>query len=173
MMGDHIIHLAIAYSGSAIVSLIYLYVYIKLGKEQTMTNYEKYKDKIDAIFNANCEIAISKNTNEIRKCRTSDCRECLFSHRYNNNIHCAITTARWLLSEYVEPEVDWSKVSIDTPVLVSLDNKEWYRRYFAGVDEENGNPKVFTNGATRWSNEGEITIDIYFRYIKLAEVLDE
>ena len=33
-MSDHIMHLVIAYSGSAIVSLIYLYVYIKLGKDK-------------------------------------------------------------------------------------------------------------------------------------------
>lgn len=27
--------------------------------------------------------------------------------------------------------VDWSKVAVDTPVLVSNDNKEWIKRYFA------------------------------------------
>ena len=135
-----------------------------------MTNYEKYKDKIDAIFDANTYIAIDKNTNKITHCHTQRCSDCLFSERYNQGIFCNVTVAKWLLSKYVEPEVDWSKVPVDTPVLISLDNKNWVRRYFAGVNEEDGNPRVFINGATRWSNEGDITVDTYFRYIKLAEV---
>ena len=28
-------------------------------------------------------------------------------------------------------DVDWSKVSVDTKILVSEDGKDWYRRYFA------------------------------------------
>ena len=112
-------------------------------------------------------------TNEITYCRVQECADCLFSERYNQGALCSITTAKWLAAKYKEPEVDWSKVPVDTPVLISLDNKNWVRRYFAGVNEEDGNPRVFINGTTRWSNEGDITVDTYFRYIKLAEVLDE
>lgn len=135
-----------------------------------MNNYENQRKIIDAVLNSNNSIAIDIDTNEIVPCKGLACIRCLFSSDNNDGVSCYTNTIKWLLSEYVEPEVDWSKVPVDTPVLISLDNKKWFRRYFAGVDEENGNPKVFTNGATRWSNEGEITIDIYFRYIKLAEV---
>lgn len=134
-----------------------------------MTNYEKYKDKIDAIFDANTYIAIDKNTNKITHCHTQRCSDCLFSERYNQGIFCNVTVAKWLLSKYVEPEVDWSKVPVDTPVLVSLDEKEWSRRYFAGVDKD-GSPMAFDCGATQWSSEGET---FRVRHIKLAEVLDE
>ena len=73
----------------------------------------------------------------------------------------------WLVAEYVEPEVDWSKVPIDTPVLISLNNKNWLNRYFAGVNEK-GQPTVFGFGATQWSNGH--TEPYHFKYIKLAEV---
>ena len=33
----------------------------------------------------------------------------------------ALLTALWLDEEYQEPEVDWSKVNVDDPILVSMD----------------------------------------------------
>ena len=136
-----------------------------------MNNYENQKKAIDLILQKNdSHIAVNRNTNKVLRCCELRCEECLLS-RYNNNPHyCNVNRIKWLVSEYVEPEVDWSKVPVDTPVLISLDNKNWVRRYFAGVNEEDGNPRVFINGATRWSNEGDITVDTYFRYIKLAEM---
>lgn len=135
-----------------------------------MINYEKYKDEIDEIFDTNDgTIAINKNTNEITNCSDFECSKCLFSARYNNTISCAITMAKWLVSEYKEPEIDWSKVAVDTPVLISVDGKNgnWFNRYFAGVNEK-GQPTVFCYGATQWSNGYEEPC--YFKYIKLAEV---
>lgn len=64
-------------------------------------------------------------------------------------------------------EIDWSKVPIDTAVLISVDNKNWFNRYFAGVNEK-GQPTVFCYGATQWSNGYEEPC--HFKYIKLAEV---
>lgn len=129
-----------------------------------MNNYEKYKDEIDEIFDTNDgTIAINKNTNEITNCSDFECSKCLFSARYNNSISCPITMAKWLVSEY---KVDWSKVPVDTPVLISIDNRNWFNRYFAGVNEK-GQPTVFCYGATSWSNGyGE---PCHFKYIKLAE----
>ena len=130
-----------------------------------MINYEKYKDEIDEIFDTNDGIiAINKNTNEITNCSDFECSKCLFSARYNNTISCAITMAKWLVSEY---KVDWSKVPVDTPVLISVDNKNWFNRYFAGVNEK-GQPTVFCYGATQWSNGYKEPC--HFKYIKLAEV---
>lgn len=130
-----------------------------------MINYEKYKDEIDEIFDTNDgTIAINKNTNEITNCNDFECSKCLFSARYNNAIYCLITMAKWLVSEY---KVDWSKVPVDTPVLISVDNKNWFNRYFAGVNEK-GQPTVFCYGATQWSNGYKEPC--HFKYIKLAEV---
>ena len=137
-----------------------------------MTNYEKYKDKIDTSFEENAHVAINKNTNEITYCSLQKCSDCLFSSQYNNNILCRITAMKWLVSEYKEPKIDWSKVPIDTPVFVSDDEVLWYNRYFAGVDHK-GDPVVYRDGRTSWSNKTFGRIVEHFYYIELAEVSDE
>ena len=63
--------------------------------------------------------------------------------------------------------VDWSKVKVDTPILVSNDNKEWIKRYFARY--ENGNVYGWLNGKTSWTATGELSIG-HWNYAKLAEV---
>ena len=35
-----------------------------------------------------------------------------------------------------EEVIDWSKVPVDTKVLVSRNGKDWYRRYFAKLYQE-------------------------------------
>ena len=41
-----------------------------------------------------------------------------------------------MLSEYKEPEIDWSKVKVDTPILVKRSKEaEWERRYFAKFED--------------------------------------
>lgn len=96
----------------------------------------------------------------------------LFSRRHNNSMDCRLSAMKWLFSEYKEPEIDWSKVPIDTLVLISVDGKNgnWLNRYFAGVNEK-GQPTVFRYGATQWSNGYEEPY--YFKYIKLAEADNE
>lgn len=51
------------------------------------------------------------------------------------------------MTKYKESEVEWNKAPIDTPVLVSNNGEKWYRRYFAGVNDE-GKPLVFPDGRT-------------------------
>lgn len=63
--------------------------------------------------------------------------------------------------------VDWSKVKVDTPILVSNDNKEWIKRYFARY--EDGNVYGWLNGKTSWTATGELSIGCW-NYAKLAEV---
>ena len=63
--------------------------------------------------------------------------------------------------------IDWSKVAVDTPVLVSNDNKEWIKRYFARY--EDGNVYGWLNGKTSWTATGELSIG-HWNYAKLAEV---
>lgn len=93
-----------------------------------MTNYEKYKD-------------------DVIKTLLNNCENCQF------NDECGPDTFRkWLDSEYVEPkkeEVDWSKVPIDTQVIVSDDNENWYRRHFAYYRGER--ILVFRSGLTSWT----------------------
>ena len=47
-------------------------------------------------------------------------------------------------------EVDWSKIPVDTKVLVkNSQDQEWERRYFAKY--EDGKVYAFMNGVTSWS----------------------
>lgn len=117
-----------------------------------MRNFEKYWGKIkDIPLN---DIAIEKRTMKICKCDDGiDCNDCLFGYTNypGNEESCAHNLMDWLNSEYVEPKVDWSKVEVDTPILVrTIDTEKWKRRYFAKY--ENGNVYAWMGGVTSWSS---------------------
>lgn len=64
--------------------------------------------------------------------------------------------------------IDWSKVPVDTPVLVKdYENNSWKKRYFAYFQYD----KVYTwgDGATSWSSERSGSVTPWM-YAKLAEV---
>lgn len=64
--------------------------------------------------------------------------------------------------------VDWSKVAIDTPILVRNSNqKPWIKRYFASF--KNDKVRTWDCGSTSWSN-GDIHETSEWMYAKLAEV---
>lgn len=63
---------------------------------------------------------------------------------YNNTIIKDFT-------EYIPP-TDWSKVEVDTKVLVRNRMGQWYRRYFARCEQDK--VYVYTDGATSWSDYG-------------------
>ena len=111
-----------------------------------MTNYEKYKDELIKKAIIKTSIAMDIHTGKVVDCGNMDCRDCGFS----TGKGCCIED--WLDSEYVEPEkeeVDWSKVPIDTKVIVSDDNENWYRRHFAYYRGER--IWVFISGLTSWT----------------------
>ena len=132
-----------------------------------MTNYEYYKEQIERIARIGRRVAMDATTGEIVCCVDIDCNECLFQGSEDEK--CSQKAFKWADEEYTESEVDWSKIPLDTPVLISVDGKNgnWFNRYFAGVNEK-GQPTVFCYGATQWSNGYEEPC--HFKYIKLAEV---
>ena len=68
-----------------------------------------------------------------------------------------------------ETEIDWSKVAVDTPILVrDSKNETWYKRYFAKF--ENGKVYAWNDGKTSWSSAGD---NISWNYAKLAKEDDE
>lgn len=69
------------------------------------------------------------------------------------------------IAEYLEI-VDWSNVAVDTPILVSNDNKTWDKRYFARY--EDGNVYAWLNGKTSWTAIGEFSVG-HWDYTKLAD----
>ena len=126
-----------------------------------MKNYEKYADKIkeyngDSICTDFIEPYILKSD----KCNLNDCET------------CNMLQMIWLMEDYKEPEVDWSKVAVDTPILVRRsDNEEWNKRYFAGYGND-GCIYAWSNGCTSWTayNNSDVT---EWEYAKLAESEEE
>lgn len=119
-----------------------------------MTNREKFAEQILDIACSGSRLAVNKSTLEPTACRKLECRDCLFNIRSNFD-DCGDRTDKWANSEYVEPLIDWSKVAVDTPILVT-DNSassEWAKRHFAKY--ENGSVYAWGNGTTSWSSEGE------------------
>ena len=129
-----------------------------------MTNYEYYKEQIERIARLGRSVAMNTTTNKIVCCGDINCNECLFQG--SDVASCPQKAFEWADEEYKAPEVDWSKVPIDTPVLVSNDGEEWKRRYFSRVNCY-GTVFVFIRGATSWSSDGH---EAWHQYVKLAEV---
>ena len=75
------------------------------------------------------------------------------------------------MEEYEEPETDWSKVEVDTPILVKeYEESKWTKRYFAKY--EDGVVYAWNNGVTSWTaNDGECVIA--WSFAKLAESEEE
>ena len=84
----------------------------------------------------------------------------------NDDHKLVILTTLWLDEEYQEPEVDWSKVAVDTPILVSMNEEDWRywsRRHFA--EYRDGTVYAFKDGATSWTTN----LKTEWPYAKLAE----
>lgn len=118
-----------------------------------MKNYEKYADEIRAYKGKNfCYSFVKPNILKTDNCSDMTCST------------CQMIQMLWLLEDYEEPETDWSKVEVDTPILVRhrLDG-EGERRHFAKY--ENGKVYAWSDGCTSWTT-GNVT---YWKYAKLAE----
>lgn len=100
-----------------------------------MTRREKFSEMmLDMAINAN--VFAVKNEKPCLCDRLSSCCDCEIS---GSSATCEEAFAEWLNEEYVEPPVDWSKVPIDTPILVkNYKNDPWMKKHFAGVCECGG-----------------------------------
>lgn len=117
---------------------------------KTMTNREKFAEQILDIACGGSRIAVDKATLEPTSCYKLACGDCLFGF---SDANCTGAREKWVNSEYVEPPVDWSKVAVDTPILVrDSTNLEWTKRHFARY--EDGSVYAWNGGATSWSSNG-------------------
>ena len=117
-----------------------------------MKNYEKYADEIrEYKGDCFCIDFVKPNILKSDHCE-SDCTK------------CRMLQAIWLLEDYKEPEVDWSKVEVDTPILVrDGEDEEWNKQHFAECDG-----KVvcaWRGGKTSWTEDCVMG----WNYAKLAE----
>ena len=122
-----------------------------------MKNYERYTDEIREYKGINiCSEFIKPHILEADNCNGIDCQR------------CAMLQMLWLLEDYKEPETDWSKVEVDTPILVrKAKDGEWLRRHFAKY--EGGIVYTWKDSHTSWTEDCMTGWD----YGKLAESEDE
>lgn len=71
-----------------------------------------------------------------------------------------------LMRAEFEEVIDWSKVPVDTKMLVSKDNEIWFRRYFTKY--EDGKIYCFRSGASSFSADDEDDIMVW-KYVKLYQ----
>lgn len=141
-----------------------------------MLNIEKFEDELInmGVINPKIMIGFSKD-GKLLNCRFAKCSDCKEILMAQLNISkeeyykesCRKNILKWLLSEYKEPEIDWSKVKVDTPILVrNNEDKEWVNRYFAKF--ANGKVYAWVSGATSWTVDDEYDVT-FWKYAKLAE----
>ena len=89
---------------------------------------------------------------------------------------CSIMLNLWLDEEYIEPqkpEVDWTKVPVDTLVRVrDFESEEWTLRYFKGIDGEYPGSRfvAWDGGSTSKTAYGDYT---HWKYCELVEDEDD
>ena len=122
-----------------------------------MKNYEKYADEIREYKGSNfCIDFVCQHILKIEDCDYIGCSR------------CNMLQMLWLLEDYEEPkepEVDWSNVKVDTPILVrDYEGQEWGARHFAKYENE----IIYTwdGGGTSWTSKGNVT---EWKYAKLAK----
>ena len=125
-----------------------------------MKNYEKYADEIKGYDGFNfCRDFVKPRILKPRGCANTNCDQ------------CKMLQMIWLLEEYEEPETDWSKVEVDTPILVrnsEYATTSWLRRHFAKY--ENGLVYAWKDSRTSWTANNMTTA---WQCAKLAESEEE
>ncbi|WP_448902332.1 hypothetical protein [Eubacterium sp.] len=129
-----------------------------------MLNIEKYKDKLENLGVLNPD-TLAVIDGKPCMCQETECNMC---ELYSEESCCVDRTDNWLFSEHKEPEIDWSKVKVDTPILVrNLEYENiWFNKYFARY--ENGKVYVWKGGKTSWTAVDENDV-VGWDYAKLAE----
>lgn len=130
-----------------------------------MKNYEKYADVIKKL----------KSNIGIEWCEVFAKPKVLKSFgRTCEEVSCGLCntlTTLWLLEDYEEPkepETDWSKVPVDTPILVrGCEDEEWKKMHFAECILNT--VYVWEGGKTSWTTDNTYPWD----YAKLAESEEE
>lgn len=133
-----------------------------------MTKYEYFAKDIEKLSRLSIPFAITEDEQVLPCWDTVKCSNCIF-----DETKCNIDKLKWAdeLYQKKEKEIDWTKVPIDTKILVREHEGDlWKSRYFAGYID--GKPYVWSHGATSWSigDIGEKNIKLFctsWKYTKL------
>ena len=134
-----------------------------------MKNREKYKNELMNVIKMDgntCGFVIKHEVTRMfgtemeSFCGETDCNA------------CGTALQLWLDEEYEEPpkpEVDWSKVPVDTLVRVrDREEQEWTLRYFKGINDNHLRRRyeAWESGATSKTANGEY---LCWKYCELVE----
>ena len=137
-----------------------------------MKNREKYADFLIECAIRGVGVAVTKD-GKLCNCMDLECGDCLFG---DPSLDCVEMTRKWADAEYEEPEIDWSKVPVDTKMYVRNDLMDkWIPRYFSGKTDIHGEPLVFVGGTTSFSCDKDINRNhmiARFPFYKLAEDIE-
>ena len=102
-----------------------------------MTNKEKYaKEILDVVCLTGKRPALVHGN--IYACIDTFCERC----RFGGSSNCATQFIKWVKEECKEPEIDWTKVPVDTKILVrGYKDASWCKAHFASY--EDGKPFAF------------------------------
>lgn len=129
-----------------------------------MLNIEKYKKMLIDMEIIDVNKLAVVNDKPVNCTDLYVCDECDFGEKKN----CSPYLEEWLFSEYEEqPEVDWSQVKVDTPILVrNYESSKWIKRCFS--EYRSGEVYAWKYGATSWTANNEYAVSSW-KYAKLAE----
>ena len=114
-----------------------------------MLNKEKYAKEI-------VDIACSGSSIGMRNgvlCACNSIGDCIYCDFYGNKTICGIAIKDWANSEYKEPEIDWNKVPVDTPILITY-SCYTLKRHFAKY--YNKTIYFYPDGTTSWSFDNQV-----------------
>ena len=109
-----------------------------------MLNKEKYAKEI-------LDIACNGDSIGMRNgvlCACNSIGNCIYCDFYGNKTICEIAIKDWANSEYKEREIDWSKVPVDIPILITY-SCYTLKRHFAKY--YNKTIYFYPDGTTSWS----------------------
>ena len=130
-----------------------------------MLNKEKFKDEIVEIACKGYDFALEDG--KVVNCQYTDCWNCSFSSHIDG-VCCTVNRKNWANSEY-EEYVDWSKVPVDTKILVrDNENVPWSPRHFSRIKQ--GRVYTFSYGCTSFTSKGK---ECCWRYAKLYKEEEE
>lgn len=121
-----------------------------------MTNKEYYRDLlVDIALDTPVSIGLSKLSGVPVGCKHLTCRDCVFNNK-KRNVPCSSCRKKWAEEEYSKkyvPDVDWTSVPTDTPVLISIPG-DFIHRHFASYDSSTRTIYTYVEGRTSWTSEG-------------------
>lgn len=118
-----------------------------------MKNREKYKNELRDVIKTDGRMCGFVKKHEVSQMFGKD----MESYCEMDCIACATALQLWLDEEYEEPEVDWSKVPVDTLVRVrDREEQEWTLMYFKGIEGEGyiNRFQTWVDGATSKTSYG-------------------